>query len=363
LRLLFLKPWSFAVKALKNLPPPSDERLVAFFTRACTDVLPVSSEPPPEAANENKARHKWPVCNLAIGNDLMEHTDASAKVVLNVYAGQILYAVRELVDAARDSAIWGTDEISNRDEEDVDGDSFGWDRGRHMGPSAELLKRAWEEGADPSSPGEPWNFEGPWELLSKESATGRDVKALYTAGRLRFNEYGEIFLRRTETSGWFRERERVYAHPKGSRTQRPVPPDPVDLSLYTEAALPRGKTGEFLGGFVAGKTGSTASASNITDHSESKHREACSPFDPMVVRGAEDAARESATEQLADLRVRLGRRLYEALLGAATGETLYQIGGAKAKDQKASAVGRDRVVTAIEMLIEAGAPKSPSRKY
>ena len=67
------------MRALKDLPPPSDERLAAFLTRTCTDVLPVTSEPPPPADNENQAGHEWPVMDLVLENALLDHEDAALK--------------------------------------------------------------------------------------------------------------------------------------------------------------------------------------------------------------------------------------------------------------------------------------------
>jgi hypothetical protein len=163
----------------------------------------------------------------------------------------------------------------------------------------------WEAGAEPTAYGEPWNH-GPTKLedfkvdheYSKKglpvSSLGRAIKKLRQVGDLRFNADGRITEFRAN-GRWLKVLDRTRG-PKGKRAQKPVVPDLLDITLYTEAAIPRHpKTGEAQVDFLAGK----AAQPDLEPRRRSEfdpEKPAARKSDPIVFNpvGSHPSAREHA---------------------------------------------------------------------
>lgn len=343
---------------LIEVPPLSDEKYVKGFTRpyALTkhDRAP-KPKPLVKASNDNApGKHDWPVRDDCLSNKMMTGRSPAETTVLNGQAFAILHEIRELL------ALTVGDKhnvIGVEDGGERYGSGYGVERNWDMGPSEQRLKELFEFGAKASNDNEPWT-PGPCELLDK-TALGRTVKALHQVGNLRFDENGKL-MHYFSGQNWRPYTDNIRSS-KGERTQRPVAADPADLGMYKGAGIPRGKRGEAAVTFLAGRPGPSGSVSNSHGmEDKASHRPPLSAFDPVNGEIANSNAHDAATDRLEEYRGLVGRRLYEALVDAATGLRLDEIGG-KRGDKRASAVGRNMVQLAIEHIIESRAPKPRPR--
>jgi hypothetical protein len=307
--------------------------------------------PVPRAANDNTSRkHRWPARDQARAGTLMS-TPADNEV-----AHAILIRLRALVDAS-ESRPWlaiGSDE------------PYRVDRIRGMGPTPENLKKFWEADAPGNDDGEipndelmrnavgkdcTWKAGYPAIAMTKTTYLDKEVGFVRQVGRLLFNESGNLTALRG-TKGWLPVKETLRGV-KGKRAERPAVDDPVDLSDYRDAAIPRDpRTGEIGIEFLAGKTRTSADGgANIIDLSEHMHRRVHSEFHPPNAWMTETPHREEAHEELNCIRERLGPTRHEALVDAACGVRFSDIGGGKVGDSRAARQGMELVRSALRMMM------------
>ncbi|MEH2505596.1 hypothetical protein V1290_004407 [Bradyrhizobium sp. AZCC 1578] len=319
------------------LPPVSDERAKAFFTRPYSGPIPATSEPQARAANDNWF-HDWPVRDQAVKGSLMRGSNDAETLVINNQAIRVLHEVRQLLTIRQN----GGHGILHQQSSEANGPGVGMERDLDYGPSIATgaMRNLWQDGSGDNERG-PWNATT-IELMEKSelSVLGNKVRFLHRAGKFEFNESGHIIGYR-DGKGKFRKyavKERSKKSKKNKENNRVtnVPYGPNSL---------------------AGKTfPNEGQAANSFTAIASTNRAPISSHDPTVVLSADEAAVSHATETLADYRSRLGARLYGALVSAALGDTLDKIGreqmpGLAASDKRPGAVGKHLVVTAIELLI------------
>jgi hypothetical protein len=302
----------------------------------------------PKVANDNHPRkHTSPALNEARNNTLMKGRSAADKILRNEWAFDILIEIHDLLDAAAPHSSWlqhnghgAADELGPDDTNS----GFGMDVIHDYGPAEDKIKKLWEYDYDlpkdqeqsRSKDGEPWNLGTVGELkdvLSEPSNT--TVKALSSVGALENNHRNHVTHFRNRNGKPLKIQTRT-RQAKGTRNVS----DPADTKMYDGAALPRNRRGELTVGFFGGKIASSAGPAHSAN-------------DPWAAQIAAERARDDATIKLAECRLLVGDRPYEALTQAASGFRISELCGGRLNNTTDSARGRNLLQIAIERIIDA----------
>ncbi|KJC60060.1 hypothetical protein UP10_15425 [Bradyrhizobium sp. LTSPM299] len=368
-----------ATKAKKAIKKPSEKKSDAPRTLAeytpCQRRIELLTRPyepsdfdkdprpqwaPPQAANDNQTRkHNFPALNEARNNTLMAGRGLAHTKIQNEWAFDILVETSELLDAAAPRSAWlqhsGHGAADEQEADDSANSGFGMDVVHDYGPSEEKIKKLWERGSTktPSKDGEPWNLGTVGDLkevLSEPSNTM--VKALSSVGALESNHRNHITHLRDKNGKPLKIHTRT-RHAKGTRPASQLVPDPKTLCDYRDAALPRNKRGELNVGFFGGKIVSSNSIRPNSIHFAPESGPTHSSSDPWAADIAVERARDDATTKLAECRLLVGDRPYDALTQAASGFRIGELCGGRLGNTTDSARGRNLLQIAIERIIEA----------
>jgi hypothetical protein len=357
----------------------TDQQRLTFFTRAyCATKFDTELRPQwtrPEPANDNhKHKHSWPARDDAINNVLMVGDSAAETGWLNGQAFHILETISNLVDETTPTPDWiKHNGHGAKDEMELDDNSgYGGDVIHDYGPSVKKIKWLYEHGNDNEPSKEEmiaqslgyvlqWNLGTGCTLAETETFPNPDtglvktVNCLRDVGGLRFNLFSHMTAFRKKT-GWLSFQTKTRGL-KGKKAAK-LFPDPVDISIYTGADLPRNKKGELETTFLAGKP--TSSNSVYPQTSENIDIGPTHSFsDPYVATIRVETAREEATIRLSQYRSVCGDDPYEALIDAAGGFRMSEYCGGVEGDKRDSAAGRVLLQTAIQRVIEDRASEQP----
>jgi hypothetical protein len=361
-------------KTANKIPEPlleeytTGERRIDLLTRTYEpsgfDKEPRPQWTPPQAANENqKRKHSFPALDEARNNTLMTGRGSAHTLIQNEWAFDILIEIHDLLDAAAPRSSWlahnGHGAADEQETEESVDSGFGMDVVHDYGPSEEKIKKLWEHNDDlpdgetpkQSKNGQPWIL-GTVELktvLSEPSNTA--VMALSRVGALQNSHRNHIAMFRDSKGKWLKLQTRT-RRAKGTSAPSKLATDPRIAKQYTGAALPRNKRGEVTAGFFGGTTASSNSVKpNTLDHAP-EAGPSHSSSDPWAVDMAADEARDDATVRLAEYRLIVGDRPYEALTQAASGFRIGELCGGRLGNTTDSARARNFLQIAIERIIE-----------
>jgi hypothetical protein len=312
----------------------------------------------PVAANDNQKRKQtFPALDEARNNTLMAGRDRADTLLKNEWAFDILLEIKGLLDAAAPKCSWlqhnGHGQTDEHAIEDGANPGYGVDAKHDYGPSVKKVKRLWEYGSGnkPSKNGDPWNL-GAVELTDVVSKpSNKIVKALRHVGGLQMNDCNNVTHFR-DNNGYYLTFKTKIRGAKGQRLHPKVLPDPIDTGDYDGAALPRNKRGELKAGFIAGKIGSSNSATPCTLDFEPDAGPLHSAKDPWAAQLADDSARDEATIALSQHRLLVGPKAYDALTQAASGFRIGELCGGRLGNTTDSARARTMLQFAIERIIE-----------
>jgi hypothetical protein len=345
----------------------TDGQYVDALTRPTAETLP-PTPPPGPTPTRNGIKHRAPIINLAMENTLMQGSNPAETVKLNLAAVHLMVEWRqasvdaEYTDAPQDTlsgaeAETGVDSISLMPERRMEE----W--------TEEYLKRLCEAGGPESALGELWNINSATIMekgdtnLMLESELGRQVVYLRQVGDVVFNEQGHL-LGRMKPNGKIDKLRIRYRGPKGAIN---LAADPPNLADYDTAAMPRNTRH----GRRQGEIGTAFMADGVSYPT----KDDLPAFDPIAIGNAKDADDERHAAGQAKLdnwrSVLKLQHLYDALNDAAAGgKRLHECAGkpvsdliGKPPDTRHAAVGRERVTTAILLVIQGGAcspdPRTP----
>jgi hypothetical protein len=334
------------------------ERRIKLLTRIYepSDFDKSRQSAPP--ANDNQQRkHTFPALDEARNNTLMVGNGTADTLLQNEWAFDILLEVRDLIDAATPASAWlqhdGHGEADEHEPDDKVNSGYGPDVIHDYGPSEDKVKWLWEHGNDdkPSKDGDPWNLGPVGELTNVISEPSKMiVKALHTVGALEINERNQVTHFKSKRGKRLKFKTKT-RQARGTAAQSKTILDPIDISQYDGARLPRNKRGELNVGFFGGRTASSNSTKPNTLHYESGGP-AHTSNDPWAATMAEERARDDASIKLSQCRLLVGEQPYQALFQAASGHRIGELCGGRLGNTTDSARGRNLLQVAIERIIE-----------
>ena len=276
--------------------------------------------------------HECPVLDMANKGTLIIGEDETETFIQNGLAATLLCLVRDCVDTV--STVYygapGAGEMNAK----LHGMDCVHDNGPSVMGTTPRFKKLWESGAEkPAELGQPWAMGSPAILVEK---TKHNAPALRQVGQIEFKKAGHV---------------------------SPLSASGKSISYETRVRAPKGKKQVDASEFLAGQTAPNHRKIDEMSDTVSTNRAPMGDDHPVAVWERFEREREGANAKLDKLADRLTPKLYNALIEAATGATLDEIGrsympGRARSDKRPGTAGKVLVVTALDILLRDEALKS-----